>query len=127
MAQRPGPASPTSTSTASRRSGSRTATRSIVVAVIDDGVDFSHPDLAGAAWTNPGEIARDNGLDDDGNGYIDDIHGWDFCNDDNASVHDAGQDAHGTHVAGTIAASLNGSGVVGVAPGDPDHGRQVHR
>ena len=66
---------------------------SIVVAVIDDGVDFGHPDLAGAAWTNPGEVAG-NGLDDDGNGFADDIHGWDFCNG-NASVHDAGQDATG--------------------------------
>lgn len=87
----------------------------IVVAVIDDGVDFSHPDLADRAWTNPGEIA-DNGVDDDNNGFIDDIRGWDFCNDD-ASVHDAGQDSHGTHVAGTVGASLNGTGVVGVAPG----------
>jgi subtilisin family serine protease len=87
----------------------------IVVAVIDDGVDLSHPDLVGRGWTNPGETAG-NGVDDDGNGYIDDIHGWDFCHDDN-TVHDDGHDGHGTHVAGTIAANMNGSGTVGVAPG----------
>ena len=87
----------------------------ITVAVIDDGVDFNHPDLAGRAWTNPEEVAG-NGIDDDGNGFVDDIHGWDFCNN-NATVYDSGQGGHGTHVAGTIAASLNGTGVVGVAPG----------
>ena len=90
----------------------------VVVAVIDDGVDFSHVDLADRAWTNPGEAGDKaaNGIDDDGNGHIDDVHGWDFCNDD-ATVHDPGEGSHGTHVAGTIAASLNGQGVVGVAPG----------
>jgi len=90
-----------------------------VVAVIDDGVDFSHPDLAARAWTNPGESGdgkETNGIDDDGNGYVDDVHGWDFCHDDN-TVHDVNDDFHGTHVAGIVAASLDGVGVVGVAPG----------
>lgn len=88
---------------------------SVVVAVIDDGVDFSHSDLRDRKWVNPGETPG-NGVDDDDNGYVDDINGWDFCHDD-ASVHDVGHDAHGTHVAGTIAASMNGNGIVGVAPG----------
>jgi subtilisin family serine protease len=88
----------------------------VVVAVIDDGVDFSHPDLAERAWVNAAEADGAAGIDDDANGYIDDINGWDFCDHD-ASVGPAGTDGHGTHVAGTIAASLDGQGVVGVAPG----------
>jgi subtilisin family serine protease len=85
----------------------------LVVAVIDDGVNFSHPELAGRAWTNPGEVP--NNLDDDANGYVDDVNGWDFFHGDK-TVHDPTEDRHGTHVSGTIAASIDGQGVVGVAP-----------
>jgi subtilisin family serine protease len=90
--------------------------KDLVVAVIDDGVDFTHPDLAGRQWTNPGESGggkETNGVDDDKNGFVDDVNGWDFHNRDK-SGHDA-NDYHGTHVSGTIAASANGEGVVGVA------------
>jgi subtilisin family serine protease len=90
----------------------------LIVAVIDDGVDFSHPDLKDRAWKNPGESGagkETNRVDDDGNGYVDDVNGWDFVNNDN-TVHNQSSDTHGTHVSGTIAASVNGEGVVGVAP-----------
>lgn len=89
-----------------------------VVAVIDDGVDFTHPDLAASAWVNPGEAGdlATNGIDDDGNGYTDDVHGWDFCEND-ATVGPEGTGWHGTHVSGTIAGALDGQGIVGVAPG----------
>lgn len=88
--------------------------RSVVVGIVDEGVDISHPDLAPNIWTNPFEVAG-NGLDDDGNGYIDDIHGWDFYFRD-ASVFDGPTvDTHGTHVAGTVGAvGGDARGVVGV-------------
>ena len=85
-----------------------------VVAVIDEGVDINHPDLKGNIWVNTDEVPG-NGLDDDRNGYVDDVNGYDFAHDD-AGVYDAADgDDHGTHVAGTIAAEgNNGTGVTGV-------------
>jgi hypothetical protein len=88
-----------------------TGSSSVVVAVIDTGVDYAHRDLAANIWTNPGEIAG-NGFDDDHNGFIDDVHGYDFVNNDGDPIDD---NSHGTHVAGTIAAAANnGQGVAGV-------------
>ena len=85
---------------------------SVIIGVMDTGVDTAHVDLMGNLWTNPGEIPN-NSIDDDGNGYIDDIHGWDFVNDDNNPDDDI--DGHGSHVSGTIAAvGDNSIGVVGV-------------
>lgn len=103
-----------------------TGSRNVVVGVIDTGIDINHVDLQNNIWTNPGEIAG-NGVDDDGNGLVDDIHGWDFAHND-ASVFDYTEptyppsnsytgdlDDHGTHVAGTIGAvGNNGIGVTGV-------------
>ena len=90
-----------------------TGNKQVYVAVIDSGIDVSHPDLAGNMWVNSGEIAGD-GIDNDGNGYIDDVHGYDFLNGD-GSVFDVGEHPHGTHVAGTIGAvGNNGVGVAGV-------------
>jgi uncharacterized membrane protein len=85
--------------------------RGVVIADIDTGVHYSHPDLAPNVWRNPGEIPA-NGIDDDGNGYVDDVHGIDTINHDSDPADDQG---HGTHVAGTIAAAgNNGVGVVGI-------------
>jgi subtilisin family serine protease len=88
-----------------------TGSTNVVVGDVDTGIDYSHPDLGANVWVNPGEIAG-NGLDDDGNGYVDDIHGWDWANNDADPLDDH---FHGTHTAGTIGArGNNGVGVVGV-------------
>ena len=88
-----------------------TGSGGMIVAVVDSGVDYLHEDLADNMWTNSGEIPGD-GIDNDDNGYIDDIYGYDFVNDDSDPMDDLN---HGTHVAGTIGAvGNNGVGVVGV-------------
>ncbi len=104
---------PTPTSTVSRPARVRPAA-GVVVAVIDSGVDFSHPDLAPARWTNDDEDCT-NGIDDDANGFVDDCHGWDFAYEDDTPFN-RGAHAHGTHVAGIIAAAIDGQGIAGVAP-----------
>jgi hypothetical protein len=91
-----------------------TGSRDVYIGIIDTGIDHTHPDLAANIWRNPFEIEGD-GIDNDGNGYIDDIRGWDFDRNDNTTF-DGHQDGHGTHVAGIIGAvGGNGEGVAGVA------------
>jgi subtilisin family serine protease len=92
--------------------------RDVVVALIDTGVDTSHEDLQNALWVNEGEIAG-NGKDDDGNGYIDDVNGWNFYNNSNKLYVSSTDDSHGTHGAGTIAATAdNGIGIAGIVQSD---------
>jgi subtilisin family serine protease len=88
----------------------------VYVGVIDEGIQFTHPELAANVWSNPFDPV--DGIDNDGNGYVDDVHGWDFDGNDN-SIYDGGKpgnaDDHGTHVSGTIGATGgNGAGVAGV-------------
>lgn len=90
---------------------------SIIVAVVDEGVKYSHPDLAANMWTNSKEVAG-NGKDDDGNGYVDDVHGYNFRTNGPITWNKENDSGHGTHIAGTIAAvNNNGTGVAGVAGG----------
>lgn len=89
-----------------------TCTSDVYVGVIDEGIMITHEDLAANAWTNPFDPV--DGIDNDGNGIVDDVNGWDFANGDN-SVFDGTSDDHGTHVSGTITgAGGNGTGVAGV-------------
>lgn len=93
--------------------GNKTNCSSVYVGIIDEGYMYTHNDLAANVGTNPGEVAG-NGVDDDGNGYVDDVYGWDFDGGNN-TVFDGAGDDHGTHVAGTIGGvGGNGTGVAGV-------------
>jgi subtilisin family serine protease len=115
--------------------GATKGASNVIVAVIDTGVDYTHEDLVDNIWHNPGEMGKDaqgrdkssNQIDDDGNGFIDDVIGWDFADNDNkpydmaadiSQMLNGGNPGHGTHCAGNVAARAdNGKGIAGVAPG----------
>lgn len=109
------PASTYGSNAAAAWAAGNTGTASVYVGVIDEGIQLTHPDLAGQVWVNPADPT--DGVDNDGNGLVDDTNGWDFANND-ATIYDGGTkgslDDHGTHVSGTIGGKANGQGVVGV-------------
>jgi RHS repeat-associated protein len=96
--------------------GLETGSQDVLIGVLDTGIDITHEDLINSIYINTNEIAGNN-EDDDGNGYVDDINGWDFYSDDNSVYDDIEQDLHGTQMAGIIAAEHNANGISGVAPG----------
>lgn len=102
---------------------------SIIVAILDEGVMYTHPDLAANMWCNPGESVQGAQTDGDGNGYEGDLHGYNFVTESgDITWTDANDSGHGTHVAGTIAAvNNNGKGVCGIAGGDgtPNSGVKI--
>lgn len=107
------PANQFGTNAASQWAAGNTGSSNVYIGIIDEGYMYTHDDLAANAGKNPGEVAG-NGVDDDGNGLVDDVYGYDFAGGD-ASVFDGAGDDHGTHVAGTIGAvGGNGKGVAGV-------------
>ena len=121
----------------------------VIVAIVDSGVNFNHPDLRDAMWTNPGESCefnsthscRDNGIDDDENGYIDDVHGWDFTEEDKSHLQcrpgeptgaqckpeePMDTHGHGTHCAGIIYSRPNGGGEMGAGVASYTNGKVIY-
>lgn len=98
-----------------KKYGEKKEKRQVIVALIDTGVDYNHEDLKDSIWVNEGELAGD-GIDNDKNGFVDDVHGWNFYSDNN-QVFVGEEDYHGTHSAGTISAQRNNKGIAGI--GDP--------